>query len=66
MRGQSGLKLWRARVRTTYRTLAELRSYNRIYGIAKRLGYRNALTLWRDNPMIGGSVNPSDFRIIHR
>lgn len=54
---------WKARVRETYSTIEELRSYDRTYGIVKRCGYRSARKLWNDNPLIGGSVYPQDFGI---
>ena len=55
------MKTWTASVRNTYETVSELRAYNRIYGIARRCGYRSCAALWRDNPVIGGSVEPADF-----
>ena len=55
---------WQARVQETYSSLEELRSYNRIYDIVKRCGYRSVKKLWEDNPVIGGSVNPEDFGFI--
>lgn len=55
------MKTWKAKVRETYSSLAELRAHNAIYGIAKRCGYRSAKALWEANPMIGGSTNPADF-----
>lgn len=57
---------WQMRVRKSYGTLAELRAYDSIYGIAKRCGFQSAIALWRANPLIGGSTNPSDFGLAVR
>jgi hypothetical protein len=59
---KSGLTGWRCRLRRNYSSFSEFDSVNEIYGLAARLGYKSAATAWRYNPMIEGSVNPSDFR----
>ena len=66
MKGKSGAKLWTARVQKNYASLAECRYYNRVYGIAKRLGFRSAKALWEANPVIGGSSNPIDLCIVRK
>ena len=53
--------MWKAKVREVYSSLEELRAYNRTYGIAARCGHRSALSLWRSNPKLQGSVYPADF-----
>ena len=55
------MKLWKMRVRKVYESLAELEAYDCLYSIAYRLGYKDCETLWSDNPMIQGSVDPKDF-----
>jgi hypothetical protein len=57
---------WKARVQEVYSSKEELEDYDSIYCIAERCGYRDAGKLWRDNPMIGGSVNPADFGLAKR
>ena len=53
---------WRDRLRNVYNgDIEQFRAYDDIYGIAARLGYSSAEEAWRDNPMVGGSVNPVDF-----
>ena len=37
--------------------------FDKMFNIAKRLGYDNAKKLWDDNPLVQGSSNPSDFKI---
>jgi hypothetical protein len=57
----SGLTGWKARLQTVYSSLAEFESYAEIYALHTRLGYRSPRSAWRANPMVRGSVNPSDY-----
>jgi hypothetical protein len=59
-------KMWKDRVRKVYASLEELKSYDEVYSIAKRLGYSSAETLWEENPVIGGSANPSDAHVVRK
>jgi hypothetical protein len=61
---KSGLTGWRGRLREVYANLSEFRGYNRDFGIARRLGYDSAVSAWTANPLIEGSVNPSDLRTV--
>lgn len=54
---------WKARVREVYASLEELQRYDEMYGIVERAGFESAEELWEANPMIGGSVQPSDFGV---
>jgi hypothetical protein len=56
-------KLWKQRVRELYGSVEVLRAYFNTYGFAKRLGYKSAAALWRDNPILTGSTDPSEFRV---
>jgi hypothetical protein len=58
----SGIKGWQDKLQNVYQSLEELMSYDRIYGICKRLGYEDPETCWQENPTIQGSTNPSDFK----
>lgn len=55
------MKTWKLPVRKVYSSLKELKTYNDMYNVAKKCGYRSCKKLWEDNPIIGGSVNPADF-----
>lgn len=55
---------WKAKVQDNYETLEELQEYDEIYGIAKRLGYNSAEELWNANPVISGSTDPKDLKVI--
>ncbi len=59
---KSGRYGWRGRLREVYANFAEFESYSRIYGIAKRIGYKTTAGAWRVNPIIEGSTNPVDLR----
>jgi len=59
---KSGIKGWKKRLRKNYLSLKDLQLWDEMYGVVARLGYGSAEEAWKDNPMIEGSVNPSDFR----
>ena len=61
---QSGLTGSQYRVKDSYSSLDELRSFSEVYGIHKRLGYPSAQDLWKANPLIQSSVNPNDLRVV--
>jgi hypothetical protein len=62
----SGLIGWKARLQDNYDgDFEQFESYDDIYGIAERLGFASAQEAWDANPMIGGSVEPSDLKVIH-
>jgi hypothetical protein len=59
---KSGLTGWQGRLHTVYLDLDEWKAYCRNYGLHRRLGYRSAVATWRANPVVQGSVDPSDYR----
>jgi hypothetical protein len=59
---KSGLKGWQDRLQAVYLDIAEWRAYCRNYGLHRRLGYRSAKAAWKANPVVQGSVVPSDYR----
>lgn len=62
IRCRSGLWGWQSRLRKVYSSLEEFIAYCDIYGNHAQLGYASPQTAWRANPVIQGSVNPSDYR----
>lgn len=62
VRCQSGLMGWRSRLRVNYVDFAEWNSCSNLYDLAGRLGFADTAKAWRANPVIEGSVDPSDFR----
>jgi len=64
VRCDSGLIGWRDFAQNVYESFEELERFSEIYGVAKRLGYDDASELWKDNPIIQGSTNPSDLKIV--
>ena len=57
----SGLEGWVSRLRANYFDFEEWVHYSDMYGLAVKLGYQTATTAWKENPIICGSVNPSDY-----
>jgi hypothetical protein len=62
VRCASGLMGWRVRLRSNYVNFEEFDHYSRTYGLSRRLRFRSASAAWRANPVIEGSIWPSDFR----
>ena len=58
---KSGLKGSQSRLRNRYDSLAEFQAYSDAYGLAARLGYKTDAAAWKANPVVQGSVEPSDF-----
>lgn len=59
---KSGITGYRNRLRRNYASFGEFEASCEIYGLHTRLGYKTPEAAWRYNPMIEGSVTPSDFR----
>lgn len=59
---QSGLRGWRDFLQNNYESFEEFEAYADTYGLLERLGYEDAQTAWDENPLVEGSVRPSDFR----
>lgn len=62
VRTKSGIIGWRTRLQNNYSEHHEWYSAAQTYGLHKRLGYATPTQAWRENPVIEGSVVPSDFR----
>ena len=60
----SGITGFRHRLQDNYDNYAEWGRYSEMYDLANRLGYESSWEAWCDNPMIQGSVIPSDFRVV--
>lgn len=63
---ESGGMGWRGRLQENYTNFAEFKTYAKIYGLHTRLGFENPKAAWKANPLIEGSVNPSDFRLVRQ
>jgi len=60
---QSGLVGWRQRLKAVYkRDFEAFASYCKYFGNHRRLGFDSPKQAWNANPVIEGSVNPSDYR----
>lgn len=64
---KSGLTGWQQRLRKNYdNDFESFKNFCEVFAIHTRLGYKRPETAWRYNPLIEGSVDPSDFRVVKR
>ena len=56
--------MWICRLQGNYCNFAEFMDYCEAYGIHERLGYDSPEEAWEDNPVVEGSVQPEDFRVV--
>lgn len=63
---KSGLKGWEGRLRDQYRSFSEFEACSMTYGLAFKLGFKTAREAWDANPLVQGSVEPSDYRVSPR
>lgn len=61
---ESGLQGWQQRLRDVYESEGEFEQYCSIYGNHIRLGFNSPEEAWDANPLIEGSVEPSDYRVV--
>jgi hypothetical protein len=61
---KSGLIGWQCRLRKNYKDQVEFEYFSNMHGLHVRLGYSSPSEAWQANPLIQGSVNPSDYRRI--
>jgi hypothetical protein len=64
VRCQSGLMGWRCFLQENYTDFEDFQYYDDLYALAKRLGYENAESIWKQNPLIESSVEPYDLRVV--
>lgn len=65
-RCKSGVMGWRTRIKNNYSSFKEFLGYCEFFGIHKTFGFKSAEGLWKKNPVVEGSINPSDFRVYKR
>jgi ribosomal protein L6P/L9E len=59
---KSGIEGWQMRLKMVYvGNYDEWVQYAELYGLHIKLGYDTPHDAWLANPMVQGSVNPSDF-----
>lgn len=62
VRCRSGIKGWQAKLRDVYSNFSEFADYCFIYNNHVRLGFATPDEAWAANPVVQGSVLPSDYR----
>lgn len=63
---KSGAIGWQSKLKGVYKSLEEFKAYDEMYSIANRLGFKSADKAWEANPLIQGSTNPSDLRVVKK
>ena len=58
------IETWQQRVQEVYDSFEELEAFDQTYGIVSRLGFPDAATLWDANPVISGSTDPRDLKVV--
>ena len=61
---KSGIIGWKNRLQKNYNSFEEFEHYSESYAIHSRLGFHSAEEAWDANPIIKGSVIPSDLEIV--
>ena len=64
VRCHSRLLGWRTRLRNNYNGLQDWCDHSDLWGLSMRLGFPSAHAAWDANPVIEGSTNPIDFRLV--
>lgn len=59
---KSGIEGWQSRLREAYDSFEEFKRYCELYDLHTKLDYKTPEAAWAFNPIIQGSVNPSDYR----
>jgi hypothetical protein len=62
VRCKSGIEGWQCRLRKNYSSFGEFERYSDTYGLHRRLSFETAREAWKSNPLVQGSVIPSDFQ----
>ena len=56
--------MWKLHLKDIYTDLDEWIRYDSVYNLVHRLGYDTPEQAWLDNPVIEGSANPKDFKVV--
>lgn len=56
--------MWKSRIRKLYGSFEHWEAYDDTYGLAARLGFSSAKHAWSANPIVQGSLNPNDFKVV--
>lgn len=56
--------MWTNKLQDDYVNFDEFKAYSDIYNLAGRLGFATVEEAWKKNPLIQGSTDPRDFKIV--
>ena len=62
---KSGMFGWKTRLQKSYESIEEFEYYSEVYGIHSRLGFKSAKEAWDANPIVRGSIIPSDLEVVN-
>lgn len=63
---KSGLEGWQCRLKRNYKSFTEFKYYCLVRSIHTRLGFKTPEDAWTANPIVQGSVNPDDLRVVKK
>ena len=61
---KSGIEGWQGKLHNVFDSYEEFDACSDTYGLSKRIGYKSSEEAWEDNPIIQGSIVPSDYKRI--
>ena len=61
---KSGLTGWQMKLQKSYNDINEFSVFCGLYNIHKRLGFKTIKSAWETNPMIQGSILPTDLCVV--
>jgi hypothetical protein len=56
--------MWKMHLQEVYNNFEEFKSYDSVYGNVKTLGFASAEEAWEANPLVQGSTNPRDYKVV--
>ena len=64
VRCQSGIMGYECHLQESYDNYQQFKHFSQKYNLHNRLGFRSIIIAWETNPVIQGSVIPSDFKVV--
>jgi len=56
--------VWKDHLQDVYKDFEEWKSYSEMFGLCERLGYESDEEAWEANPLIQGSEQPEEFKVV--
>ena len=65
VRCKSGVIGWKCKLQNNYNNFEEFQAYCEVFDIHGRLGFSTPEKAWKANPILRGSVIPSDLEVVN-